>query len=130
VFDENNYWSGAAEYNFGSKRQVVVNLDNMVKAGTTTKLDKSHIYIVGFWSYGNSPIVIEKVFLSNSSEYGPTTAIDELEMNRQNGPAEVDVYTITGAKIRSQIKREIATEGLPDGVYIIGREKVIIINKK
>ena len=130
VFDENNYWSGAAEYNFGSKRQVVVNLDNMVKAGTTTKLDKSHIYIVGFWSYGNSPVVIEKVFLSNSSEYGPTTAIDELEMNRKNEPAEVDVYTVTGAKIRSQVKRETATEGLPNGVYIIGREKVMIINKR
>src|SRR5690606_7587574 len=48
VFDENNYWSGAAEYNFGNKRQVVVNLDNMIKTGTSKKLDKSHIYIVGF----------------------------------------------------------------------------------
>src|SRR5574344_2618760 len=55
VFDENSYWSGAAEYNFGSKREVVVNLNNMVKAGKTTKLDPSHIYIVGFWSSGNSP---------------------------------------------------------------------------
>src|SRR5574344_852543 len=39
IFDENNYWSKPAEYNFGSSRQVAVNLSTMVKSGTTTKLD-------------------------------------------------------------------------------------------
>jgi len=128
VFDENSYWSGAAEYNFGSKREVVVTLDNMVKAGKTTKLDPSHIYIVGFWSSGNSPIVIDNVFLSNSSEYDPPVGIDQIRDNQIDEPSEVDVYSIMGAKIRSKVKREVATEGLKNGVYFVGRKKVIVCN--
>jgi prepilin-type processing-associated H-X9-DG protein len=126
VFDENSYWSGAAEYNFGSKREVVVTLANMVKAGKTTKLDPSHIYIVGFWSSGNSPIVIDSVFLSNSSEYGPPVGIDQFSNNDINEPLEVDVYNIMGTKIRSKVKLEVATEGLQNGVYLVGRKKVMV----
>ena len=125
VFDENNYWSGAAEYNFGTKRQVVVSLNNMVKAGKTTKLDPSHIYIVGFWSSGNSPIVIDSVFLSNSSEYRPV-GIDHVLNSETEEPAEVDVYNMMGLKIRSPVKREVATEGLRNGVYFVGRKKVMV----
>jgi endoglucanase len=130
VFDENNYWSGAAEYNFGTKRQVVVTLSNMVKAGKTTKLDPSHIYIVGFWSSGNSPIVIKNVFLSNSAEYGPTNSIKEISDLNQNENEVVDVFTIMGVRMRSQVKREHATDGLPNGVYIVGRQKVLVTNYK
>jgi len=128
VFDENNYWSGAAEYNFGSKREVVVTLADMVKAGKTTRLDPSHIYIVGFWSSGNSPIVIDKVFLSNSTENSQPVGIFEISNNEINEPAEVDVYNIMGAKIRSKVKKEVATEGLRNGIYFVGRKKVMICN--
>ena len=128
VFDENSYWSGAAEYNFGSKREVVVSLNNMVKAGKTTKLDPSHIYIVGFWSSGNSPIVIDNVFLSNSSEYDPPVGIDQIHSNQIGEPAEVDVYNLIGTKIRSKVKREVAVDGLKNGVYFVGRRKVVVCN--
>jgi beta-xylosidase len=127
VFDENSYWSKAAEYNFGTKRQVVVSLANMVKAGTTTKLNPSHIYIVGFWSSGNSPIVIRNVFLSNSSEYRPTgtDAITDLNINDTK---LVDVYTIMGVRVRTQVTRMDALKGLPNGVYIVGNQKVLVNN--
>ncbi len=128
VFDENSYWSGAAEYNFGNKREVVVNLNNMVKAGKTTKLDPSHIYIVGFWSSGNSPIVIDNVFPSNSSEYDPPVGIDQIHSNQIDEPAEVDVYNMMGAKIRSKVKREVAVDGLKNGVYFVGQRKVVVYN--
>jgi len=128
VFDENNYWSKAAEYNFGNKREVVVNLSNMVKAGTTSKLDPSHIYIVGFWSWGNSPIVIDSVFLSNSSEFDSPSGINNVFTDEILQSAEVDVYNIMGAKIRSKVKREVATEGLRNGVYFIGGKKIAIFN--
>jgi beta-xylosidase len=129
VFDENNYWSGAAEYNFGNKREVVVTLGNMFKSGTKTKLDPSHIYIVGFWSMGNSPIVLKNVFLSNSTEYDPPTGVDIIQNNTEVEPPEVDVYNIMGMKIRSHVKRELATKGLRNGVYLVGKKKVIITNK-
>jgi hypothetical protein len=100
----------------------------MVKTGTTTKLDPHHIYIVGFWSSGNSPIVIDKVFLSNSTEYDPTTGINEITVGNPDQPEFVDVFTILGVKIRSQVKREYATRGLPNGIYLVGAKKVVVIN--
>jgi beta-xylosidase len=128
VFDENSYWSKAGEYDFGSTRQVVVSLPNMYKTGTTTKMDPSHIYIVGFWSSGNSPFVIDSVFLSNSSGYDSPTAIHELSVKKLNENEIVDVYTIMGIRIQSKIKREHATKGLPNGVYIVGKNKVLVTN--
>ncbi len=38
----------------------------------------------------------------------------------------VDVYTITGVKIRENIRRSEALLGLPRGLYIVGNEKVYI----
>jgi hypothetical protein len=46
-----------------------------------------------------------------------------------NDPNEiVDVYTITGIKILSQIKREQAIMELSNGLYIVGKEKILIVN--
>jgi len=125
IFDENSYWSTAAQYNFGTSRRVVVTLANMIKSGTT-KLNPGHIYIVGFWSMGNKPIVIENVYLTNSDTYEPPTGINEILYNDPN--EMVDVYTIMGIKIRTQIKREQAIKELSNGLYIVGKEKIIIVN--
>jgi beta-xylosidase len=128
LFDENSYWTKPAQYDFGTTRTVVVTLANMYKSGTTTKLDPGHIYIVGFWSSGNQPIVIDNVYLTNSDTYDPTTGINEVLYN--SDPNEiVDVYTIMGIKIRSRIKRAQAMTELPNGLYIVGKEKILIVNK-
>ncbi|HEY4788263.1 MAG TPA: family 43 glycosylhydrolase [Bacteroidales bacterium] len=126
LFDEDNYWSKACENDFGGNRQVVVNLSNMYKKGTTIKMDPSHIYIVGFWSLGNSPTVIDSVFLSNSDEYNTSTAIPEILDKNSDDNDLVDVYTILGIKMRSQIKIREATKGLPNGLYIVGKKKVLV----
>ncbi len=67
LFDENNYWSQAAMYDFGNSRRVVVELDKMYKEvdGNQVKLNPSHIYIIGFWSFGGKPIVIKDIYLSD-----------------------------------------------------------------
>ena len=122
VFDQNSYWSGAAEYSFGNTRQVVVTLANMVKSGTTTKLDPTHLYIVGFWSFGGSPIVIDQIYLSNSDNLTPITALGEVLSDE----ALVDVFTIMGVKVRSQVKRGTATQGLSRGLYLVGGVKVLV----
>lgn len=43
-----------------------------------------------------------------------------------DGNAKVDVYTITGIKVRSQVTRGDALTGLPKGVYIIGNKKHLV----
>ena len=52
-----------------------------------------------------------------------TTSIVEVTVD---GNAKVDVYTITGMKVRSQVTRNDALEGLDKGVYIIGNKKYLV----
>ena len=62
LFDKNNYWSNPAMYDFGDSRKIVVDLHNM-KDKDGNKISPAHLYIVGFWSYGNKPIIIDKITL-------------------------------------------------------------------
>lgn len=123
LFDENNYWAASTTTKFGNTREVIVNLKT-IKKSNGTPLNPSHIYIAGFWSNGSAPFIIDQVFLSNS----PTGINDLPDMVHE--PEIVDVYTIMGVRIRSQVKREQATLGLSVGVYIVGNKKVIITGKK
>lgn len=43
-----------------------------------------------------------------------------------DGNEKVDVYTITGMKVRSQVTRDDALDGLEKGVYIIGNKKYLV----
>ena len=62
LFDKNNYWSSPAMYDFRASREIFVDLHNM-KDENGAEIDSSHLYIVGFWSYGGKPIVIESLTL-------------------------------------------------------------------
>lgn len=62
LFDTDNYWSQPASYDFGTSRKVVVDLKNM-RNKDGVKVNASHLYIVGFWSLGGKPIVIDKLTL-------------------------------------------------------------------
>ncbi|WP_319503779.1 cellulase family glycosylhydrolase [Bacteroides graminisolvens] len=62
LFDKTSYWTDSATYDFGSSRKVVVDLQNMKDKNGLT-IDPSHLYIIGFWSTGDKPIVIDKVLL-------------------------------------------------------------------
>jgi len=41
-------------------------------------------------------------------------------------PGLVDVYTIDGRMMRHQVESQGATEGLPRGIYIVGKRKVVV----
>ena len=63
LFDKTSYWTDPATYDFVSSRKVVVDLQNM-KDKNGLRIDPSHLYIIGFWSTGDKPIVIDKVLLN------------------------------------------------------------------
>jgi len=117
LFDGNSYWGASTSNKFGNKKEVIVNLQKTKKSDGTT-LNPSHIFIAGFWSNGNNPFVIDTVFLSNSNEYVQTGIDAPLYTDTESGP--VDVYSIKGERIRIQVEKEKATEGLPAGVYVVG----------
>lgn len=62
LFDVNNYWSQPAMYDFGNSRRVTIDLKNM-RNENNNRLDPSHLYIIGFWTSGGKPLVIERVYL-------------------------------------------------------------------
>ncbi len=127
VFDEGSYWSNPAMVDAGSNRTVVMNMSNINKNTTTTKLNSSHIYIVGFWSYGGSPIVISEAYVTNNSDYSKPTGLDDVSIIPNNDDI-VDVYTIMGIKVKSGVMRKDAISGLSNGFYIVGRQKVMVRN--
>ncbi len=86
--------------------------------GQLIALDPSHIYIVGFWSLGGSPILIEDVFLSNSDQYD--TSVQEVDFEELLPDDKVEVYSVSGKLLRSEVKRKNAVSGLVTGVYVIG----------
>lgn len=121
VFDQNNYWSDQAQADFGNSRRAVIDLDNM-KSIQGRKMDKSHIYIVGFWSMGGRQFRISNVFPAMTSD---ASGIDDIEAETIEQP--VDVYDLYGRRIRSGIYRSEATAGLAPGIYIVGGRKVSVL---
>ncbi|MDH6314073.1 beta-xylosidase [Parabacteroides sp. PFB2-10] len=126
LFDENSYWSSCASYRFDGNLRVVVDLHAMRKGENANQVcDPSHLYYICFWSHGNRPIDFKKAYVTNSDNYEDPTGIEKDILPQEDLP--VDVYTITGIKVRSQVLKSKATEGLPAGIYIVGREKVMVL---
>jgi len=93
LFDENNYWTGCYQNDFGRATRCVVNLQEMYRAGSTVRVDPSHIYIAGFWSYGNTPIYIDHLYLTNDDDYAEPDVIHSVHVDQD---AAHHYYTLQG----------------------------------
>jgi len=123
LFDTSNYWTDCYMYDMGDKLKVAVDLSNLSKSKTPTlKCDPSHLYIIGFWSLGSSPIKIKDIYLSNDGE----SSVGIPVIDNDNSNELVDVYSMVGVKLRSQVQRKNALDGLDRGVYIVGRKCVMV----
>jgi beta-xylosidase len=120
IFDESSYWSSPFSFDVENETELVIDLNRMKKDvdGQLVAVDPSHVYIVGFWSTGGTPILIEDVFLSNSDEYD--TSVQEVVFEELKPDDIVEVYSLRGQLLRSGVKRKDAVSSLPVGVYIIG----------
>jgi hypothetical protein len=126
IFDENNYWTGCATYDFETKKQINVDLTSMYRSGTTTLVNPGHLYIIGFWSTGASDVIISDVYVTNNIDYSKPTDVEDIFNTTTDENELVDVYNIMGMKIRSQMKRSEVIKDLPAGLYIVGKKKVLI----
>lgn len=118
LFDKDNYWTDPAMYDFGNNTRVVVDLKNM-KSNDGRKVDPSHLYIIGFWTYGGHKFKIKKIFPSNDPNANAVEGISS------EGDNLVDVYNMQGVILRKRVNAQEATAGLPAGIYIIGGKKKI-----
>lgn len=121
VFDQDNYWTDPAVADFGNETKAVLDLANL-KSDSGRLLDPSHIFIVGFWSLGNTPFRVKKVYLSDNPD--GESALDEITFS----PSErsVDVYNIQGMRLRTQVSTADAVNGLPEGLYIVDGKKIVV----
>eukprot|EP00825_Cyclidium_porcatum_P006828 TRINITY_DN13417_c0_g1_i1.p1 TRINITY_DN13417_c0_g1~~TRINITY_DN13417_c0_g1_i1.p1 ORF type:complete len:253 (-),score=26.25 TRINITY_DN13417_c0_g1_i1:571-1329(-) len=123
LFDTSNYWTDCYMYEIGDKLKVAIDLSNLSKSKTPAlKCDPSHLYIIGIWSYGSSPIKIKDIYLSNDGE--PSVGIPVIDNDNSN--ELVDVYSMVGVKLRSQVQRKNALDGLNRGVYVVGHKCVMV----
>ena len=131
IFTSGSIWGECySTADFGTRKQIVVDLQNAKYTSDAQKgqpLDAKNIHIVCFWGNGGGTIVVDDMYLTNNSDYSreESTGIAGI-LDDQD--ASVDVYDLSGRRIRSQVNRQQATEGLPAGMYVVGNRKVIIKN--
>lgn len=121
VFDQNNYWSDPAQVDFKESSRVVIDLNRMKSTGGRT-MSKSHIYIVGFWSYGGKTFRIKNVFPAMTPD---AAGIDDVVADRADDTL-VDVYDIHGRRVKNRVEPERAGDGLAPGIYIAGNRKILV----
>jgi hypothetical protein len=123
LFDENSYWSPACTNAIGDRTKLAIDLHSMQKGENKDRgvCSPSHLYIIGFWSFGDSPIKLKSVFLSNDGEI--PASIKNISYNENS---IVDVYSLAGVRLRSKVKKEYAAAGLPKGIYIVGNRKIAV----
>ena len=127
IYTSGSIWGdGYSTASFGSKKQIVVNLET-AKYTTDGKkgqnLDTKNIRIVCFWANGNGTIQVDDMYLTNNSDYSRPTAVEGITTF---SPRWVDVYTLSGMRVRSAANPDDALKGLAPGVYIVGNRKVLV----
>lgn len=116
LFDGNDYFGAHSELSVGKKTRVVVDLQNTKKTNGV-KLDVSHIYILGLWDYGNSPIKIKDIYVTNNADYSPEveTGIEDIAIIRHPS-ADNHVFNLNGQRVVEPQKGQI---------YICNGKKII-----
>jgi beta-xylosidase len=117
IFTENSIWSAChSTADFGSKKQIVVNLNTAKYTSDNKKgqkLDTKNIRIVAFWGMGNKDIKVEDIYLTNNDDYSPTAIKD---VNRETITNNL-YYDLQGRKVAAPLKK---------GLYIVNGNKVAI----
>ncbi|MBR5277287.1 MAG: family 43 glycosylhydrolase [Bacteroidaceae bacterium] len=69
LFDENNYWSDCATFDFNDKKRLVISTEQIARNRDKSKrFAAEHVHIIGFWTTGGVPFTIENIYLCNEAE--------------------------------------------------------------
>ncbi|MDR1370970.1 MAG: xylan 1,4-beta-xylosidase, partial [Dysgonamonadaceae bacterium] len=133
IFDQPSYWTTCTMYDWkalssSEGKTLQVDLQNMNRPVSDSSEERvevnlSRIYRVGFWVSANTSLYIDDVYLDGIID---DTAINDVLLDSYDPNEIVDVYSIMGIKMKSKVMRKDATNGLPTGIYIVGRQKVVI----
>lgn len=96
--------------------------NNTVKecgTGCTIGANRAYFDIDAMSEFGGALGVNQRMITFDDTE----TGINEVGVSEQGA---VDVYTISGVKVRSQVSASHATEALPQGIYVVNGKKVVV----
>ncbi len=122
MFDVNNYWTECTQTDLSGTR-TRIDLST-IKKHDGTAFDPSHIYIIGFWTYGGSPIYISRVYVSNDGTTEADTGIDGVVDDAENFIA--DVYNLSGQMMMKNADMRYLSDDLPAGIYIVDGKKMVV----
>ena len=114
---------------FGDKQEVVIDLQEAKYTSNINKgkpLETKKVRMVTFTGAEDGKLLtVSEMFLSNDPKYDTTGIIDaNWQQSLEN--TTVDVYTLSGLKVRKATNRQDALQGLPSGIYVVGGRKVIV----
>ena len=120
IFTTGSIWGDCySTSSFGSKKQIVVNLQTAKYTGGDKKgtaLNTGNICIVNFWGNGNGSIVVDDIYLTNNDNYSPPTGIEK-PAGERGGEEDATVYDLQGRKVGGQPLR---------GIYIRNGKKFFV----
>jgi hypothetical protein len=99
----------------------VISSNIIKKAGANTGVRANYAYI----DMDNVPVYAEgsnakRIFeIGNGAEPNSISSINSAD-------SKVDVYSITGVRLRTGVRSAEATDGLGKGLYIVGGRKVVV----
>ena len=109
-----------------TEMETVFDLTQAVYTSKTSNgkpLNLKSIRMVTFSGDLNKTLNVKEMFLSSDPQYDPT-GIAEAKVRPAEGT--VNVYTVSGQLVRSNVNRGQATQGLTPGLYIVNGAKVIV----
>lgn len=114
-------------YNVAMENNTTLPVD--LTTATTTegkKLNEVPIYIVSLWSNGSGDIDVSDMYLTNNTDYSPSTDIVNIKKGLSLHTDYTDVYNIFGIRVRNHVSLNSPTDGLPKGIYIINGKKLSV----
>lgn len=105
IYDGNNIWSEPYIAKFGSGKEVVVDLDNMITE-SGRKINPANITMVCFSSNGSADVVIKEIFASDDG----STPTGIANVNSENAK-KANIYDASGRKISAPSKGINITNG-------------------
>ena len=104
--------------------------------------DECYMNFVFNTGASGSPQTVDVLYASTDKYYEVSTEMDGTKykvndvtdqyssaitaVDADASPAPVNVYTIDGRLLRSQVSPQGATAGLPQGIYVVGKRKVVV----
>lgn len=93
------------------------------EAGGSIAANRAYFDLGQMSEYTEAVGVNQRLISLGGSNDDGTTGVDGIEAE---GNALVDVYTIGGVQVRSQVEASGATDGLAKGLYIVDGKKVVV----